>query len=286
MSTSVQIAKVNPNTGSMYSFSRNACFGQLNRMGGNNLQGMEVLEWHPSQPGRTGANLRNVCTPRKAFNFINSFGMWKDIFRVTTMNTVAADLQQHPIDAIITGFMSMRDFQMRANGFLFYGSTPLDPKIEFALYSAGIYRNRYNSPFLQAGSVSHGEGGVCGLPHDVDALALYLLVYGTAEEFRGCWAQQCFGHGPNTNGYVRDSSRDADRNTIRRTLPTWNRMSDWLSSWLRTNPEHLQDKLGRLTINRFYNGLSARLTAEPSADDDRKVAIITNAFEELRELYA
>ncbi|MFW3388687.1 UNVERIFIED_CONTAM: hypothetical protein RF648_22155, partial [Kocuria sp. CPCC 205274] len=154
-----------------FSFTRNACFGQMNRLSGYATDQMEVMEWHPEVAGRVNANATSNCTPRKAFNFINSFGMWEGIFRMTPICSVATDIQEHPADAIFTGFMSMRDFQMRYNTRIGGG---LSDKIEFALYSAGIYRNRYNSPALTIAPPSHGEGGVCYVQNNEDAVALYL----------------------------------------------------------------------------------------------------------------
>jgi len=287
MSTSVQISYLDPNRRtSPFCFTRNACFGQLNRMDGYATDQMEVMEWHPHSAGRNNAGLRDTCTPRKAFAFINSFGMWEGIFRVTSINSVAADLKENPIDAIITGFMSMRDFQERNNNFIFPDGELENPKIEFALWACGIYRNRYGNPFLQHSGPAHGEGGTCHIPAGTDALALYLLVYGTKEDFQGCWAQGIFGENENAEGYVRDNSYDSRRNAVRQRRPRWSRLSDWLTSWLAIRPEHLQGKLGRLTVQRFYNGLAARLDAEPNANVARRAEIINNSFEELRELYA
>ncbi|MCS5736719.1 hypothetical protein, partial [Herbiconiux daphne] len=157
----------------------------------------------------------------------------------------------------------------------------------FALYSAGIYRNRYNSPALTIAPPSHGEGGVCYVQNNEDAVALYLLVYGTKEDFAGCWAQGRIGvDRENMAGYIRNSSEDTRRNVVRSRRPGWQQMADWLRTWLNTNPEHLQSKRGRLTVTRFYDGMLARLNTEPSASRERQAEIITNAFEELREMYA
>lgn len=288
MSTSVMVSYLDPNRRNQpFTFTRAACFGTMNRLSGQSTSEMDVMEWHPHSRGTLNANPRQTCTPRKAFNFINSFGMWKDLFHVTTINTIACDqLRTAPIDAVITGFMSMRDYQERYNTLIFSDGA-LNPKIEFALWCSGIYRNRYNSPMLNINSPDHGEGGVCDLPSSVDALALYLLVYGTKEDFAGCWAQPIIGDNPATReGYVRNSSSDSRRREIRQTRSSWNSLSDWMRTWLETRPEQHQSKLGRLTIRRFYDGLIARLNAEPSANPARQAEIINNAFEELRDMYA
>lgn len=286
MSTSVMVSYRDPNRRQApFAFTRAACFGTMNRLSGQATDEMEVMEWHPNTRGNNNASLRNTCTPRKAFNFINSFGMWEGVFHMTPSGNVAAMLRETPIDSIITGFMSMRDFQERYNSFIFPGGE-LNLKIEFAFHCAGIYRNRYGNPILTTGSNDHGEGGVCRLNRELDALSLYLIVYGTKADFEGCWAQNIIGVNENREGYVRDSSSDSRRRLVRQRRPSWSSLADWMSSWLATQPPHLQGKLGRLTIQRFYEGLVARLNAESSANTARQAEIINNAFEELRELYA
>lgn len=288
MSTTAMVSYQNPNQNpTPFQFVSRACFGTMNCLNTDaRTDKMEVMEWHPQSGGRVGANNRHTtCTPRKAFNFVNSFGMWKDIFHMTTINTVAADLTK-PIDAVITGFMSLRDFQETAHTHIFQNEE-LSLKIEFALYVAGIYRARYSDRgFLGIQSMGSSEGSVCSLQRNDDAVGLYLLAFGTKEQFEGCWAQEAIGQHPSTRrGYIRDSSDSSRRNHVRNLRPGWSSLSCWLRSWLTTQPASLEGKLGRLTVHRFYDGLVARLSTEPSANEVRKAAIIAEAFEELREMY-
>lgn len=293
MSTSVLISYRDPNESgrnSPYGFSRNACFGDTNRLGNHSTAEMDVMEWHPQMSGTVGTvGTATYKTPRKAFEFINSFGCWEGVFHMTPMRSVAAMVKENPADCIITGFMTMRDYQECANTKIFERETDLDPKIEFALYCAGIYKDRY----AQSGrglslqlmqNVSYGEHGTCYLRNNDDAIGLYLLAYGSKAEFNGCWAQGIIGvDRENMQGYVRNSSDSSRREIIQRRRPGWENMADWLRTWLRTNPEQFAGKMGRLTVSAFHQRLAARLN---SSDRNDAPAIITQMFEELRDMYA
>lgn len=265
-----------------FSFYRRACFGTLNCLPpSNNPAQMENVEWHPESTG----GLRN------SFSLINSLGMWKDVFHITSIGSISASVRNNPADCVITGLMSMRDHQNggMSSAAILGDAGELSRKIGFALYFSGIYRNRGYSPgrdYFNIHTMDLGEGGILNLPSTTDAIALYLLVYGSKEEFQGCWAQSPFGVGPNSRGYVRNSSFESDRQAIRQSRPAWNSLADWMKSWLLSNPEHLQGKLGRLTIRQFLERLNSRINLDDTSDRSRKDAILLTVFEELREFYS
>lgn len=285
MSTSVMVSFLNGRN--HYGFSRNACFGEMNRQPASSTPNMEVMEWHPTSAGSANqSDPYAVKSPRKALEFIDSFGMWEDIFHLTTINTVAGDLANNPADALITGFMSMRDYAESGRTLLFSSdNVTLDAKIEFALYCCGIYRERRGSvSVFTRTNPSYGEMGTCYLNSNDDAFGMYLLAFGTKEEFEGCWAQSAIGRGSETmNGYVRNNS-DANRQRVVSTRrPGWNGLADWLRTWLRSNPEAHTSKLGRMTVQQACDRLSSRVLGDMTYEQQRDAVL--DFFSELRDMY-
>lgn len=293
MSTSAAVAYSSPNRS--YGFSSNPCFGNFNRLDAQTAQGMQIMEWHPQSRGRPlsdygtpGTDPYRTITPRMAMEFINSFGMWKDKFWLTSIGTVAADLANMPADQLITGFMSIRDYQIHDAWTFIDDVCRIDHKIEFALRSLGVYRRRFadQGGFLSISGPNTGESGICSLLEDDDAIALYLLAFGTAEEFEGCWAQSAIGQGPETQrGYVRGSSSPDRTDVIRRRRPHWNMMASWLRSWLAPfAPAHLAGKMGRLNCRQVIDRINQR--SAPDMTNEQQAEIINTVFEELREFYS
>lgn len=257
--------------------SRGACFGTFNRHSQSHRETLEVMEFHP-ESANNGRKSAKECLA-----FINCLSPWKNVFRLTSIGSIAADIRNHPADKIITGFMAMRNYN--------YGYyTGLSP-------SATRNQTETDARFFIADAIGAGigtfgfnwgndrgasdEGSMCNLRSEDDAYGLYLLAFGTEEECQSMFVQNpLFSDGPNTYGYLRGSSDLFD--TLRRTLPVnqrsvYNQMSNWLRAYLRSDAAAASGKLGRLTVQQFKDRHVSRGSSAETYFD---------MLEELKDLYS
>lgn len=280
MSTSAYLSYSDPSR-SPFMFSGRACFGTLNRLeSSDSAASMENLEWHPSTSDQDCVN--------NAFDIINSFGMWKNVYWKTPIKTVAASVRENPADQIITGLMAMRDLTHEYYGmYLTNNSSPIeDQKLDFIMSNLFYYWNRMDGVYRRQNSTEgNGESSVFILKRNTDAFALHLLLNGTEQDFEGCWPQGLFGEGDNVRGYLRDSSHYIDR--FRRNNPqissNYYSMADWLHAWLETNPTKFEGKLGRLTVQQFCDRINMR--ASGWSNTEQVLEGLKTMFEELKDMY-
>lgn len=283
MSTSFLSAPSIPlRSGRVVEQSRRACFGEYNRLSDEARSTLEVMEWHPETS--SGQKQAKDCR-----EFISSFGFWKDVYRVTTLNGVAADIRDKPADLIITGFMAARNFSQRQYEFLAdggsfpEGTTYLDScRYSFLASviggSVGAFGFNYTDP-------RNGESGLCRLLEEDDAYGLYLLAFGSKEECEGAFFQHpLFTPGtPNDNGYLRDDHRTTARRMMRemgytpQQIEMWRSMSDWLRLFLTSSKAQASGKLGRLTVGQFISRHSQR---------GNDITTFVSMFEELKDMYS
>lgn len=270
--------------------SRAACFGSFNRYDGPDRERLEVMEWHPEADtngayASSGYSLHNA---KECFEFVNSFGFWKDIFRRTSMNGVAANIRELPADQIITGFMAARNHNFSNYGHLLgrpdlpSGITDLEAsRLYFVGYAAGASVGALGFNWSEP---QNGEGGVCRLFREDDAYGLYLLAYGTKEECSGAFHQNpLFSSGANTNGYLRDSHASVYQRLLRdkgyspTQINACRSLADWLRIHLKSQVMLDSGKLGRLTVGQFIDRHEQR---------GGDVSSYFNMFEELKDLYS
>lgn len=256
-----------------------ACFGSFNRVDEmtSHAEMLEVMEWHP----RTGSGHPSA---KECFNFINSIGPWKGIYRMTSVGTIAVDIRDLPADRVITGLMAVRNYNLGYNNLsssqIPSGFNPIEAqKLYFIAYCAGASINTFGH-FIWNAHGSTGEDGMCLLTNDLDAYALYLLAYGTEEECSDLFFQNpLFSRGPNSRGYLRDSSRNMS--DLRASLPSsisgeYRSLGDWMKCYLILRGP-ATGKLGRLTIGQFKDRHVSRGATLNSLFD---------MFEELKDLYS
>lgn len=257
--------------------SRAACFGTFNRYTQSNRETLEVMEFHP-ESANNGRKTAKECLA-----FINSLSPWKNVFRLTSIGSIAADIRNHPADKIITGFMAMRNY----NYGYYTGLSPSDTRSQ-----AETDARFFIADAIGAGIGSFGfnwggdrdssdEGSMCNLRREDDAYGLYLLAFGTEEECQAMFVQNpLFSDGHNTNGYLRGSSNGFD--SFRRSLPAnqrsvYNQMSNWLRAFLRSDAAVASGKLGRLTVQQFRERHVSRGSSAETYFD---------MLEELKDLYS
>lgn len=275
-------ATATPNV--MITHERRACFGEFNRVDSSCRSQLEVMEWHPhkDEQGRYGG----VHSAKECFDFINSFGFWKDTFYMTSVGGIATSIRDKPADQVICGFMAARNHNFRHYDDLLRNlpsnvSEDLARKVFFAGICAGVGRGALG---LSWSHPEEGESGMCRLLRDDDAYGLYLLAYGTKEECAGAFYQNpLFSEGANSRGYLRDSRRSELRDLLRSKgcsaaqVSSASSLSDWLRIHLRSEQIISTGKLGRLSVNAFIERHQQR---------GSDVASYFNMFEELKDLYS
>lgn len=270
-------------SGRIDTHSRRPCFGEYNRNSSDIRGDLEVMEWHPEQNGE--------CRSAKdCRDFINSFGFWKDVYRVTSLQGVATDIRDKPADLVITGFMAARNFNLLQYQFLDdssdsfpQGMTYLE-KCRYGFLasviggSVGALGFNYTDPRM-------GESGMCRLLEEDDAYGLYLLAFGSKEECEGAFLQHPLftSRTVNDNGYLRDDHRSTMHRFMRDAgysssqIDMWRTMSDWLRIFLTTPKAQASGKLGRLTVGQFISRHSQR---------GNNLATFVSMFEELKDMYS
>lgn len=280
------------NNGIPVEISRRACFGTFNSFQNSTSERLEVMEWHPEDDTRHQGAYNKA---RECYNFISSLGPWKDVFRLTSVNGIAADIRNLPADQIITGFMAARNhnfgqYDALANRREVSSDRKEEAKrLMFVGYCAGASVGSFG---FNWSPVENGEGGMCRLYPEDDAYGLYLLAYGSKEECQNLFLQNpLFSSGANSSGYLRDRSS----NTIRRLAlikgapddflsgrdPSNQHrvtsMADWLRVYLKTGDAAETGKLGRLTVGQFIGRHEQR---------NNSIDAYFNMFEELKDLYS
>lgn len=281
MSTSVQVSYIDGRD--HFSFTRRACFGTANRISSTyRPELMQNFEWHPD----VGSSQDDTASIKKAFDIINSFGMWNDVFWMTPADTVAADVRVSKADQAITGLMAMRDIVSCYYPMFLGGEELIDKRIDMLLSWLGFYMDRYHQTrSLQQRGQDNNESSVIMIYDGMDAFALNLLINGTKEDFEGCWVQGLMGVGHNDEGYLRNGSNQL--NSFRRTLhdrgALYGSMADWLRYWLSTSPPQFAGKLGRLTVNQFCDRIKLRCNGIMTPEEIRLT--LRSMFEEMKDMY-
>lgn len=284
MATSFTAAYSDPNAFECRSIimSRRACFGNFNSLSGYEQENLEKMEFHPE---RSGASAKDCLA------FVNSFGCWKDVLHLTSLGGLASSFDDVKADQLITCLMTARNVNQEYYSFLSNRSNNNEgltqeqvDKIRLVCYVIGIDINRFGGiNFITPG---HDEGTTISLHIEDDAYGIYLLAYGSKEDFEGAFVQGRMFTGFNSHGYLRGSSSNMDR--FRRTLPAAQRsryvhMSDWLRAYLHTDEVASRNKLGRLTVGQFRDRMRARTN---SLSSNEIMSTILSMFEELKDLYS
>ena len=264
-----------------------------NRM--DNISGrMQTLEFYPHC---SAGDLVSGEKLEEAVDFFNSIGVYKDMFAVSPVNSIWVDLRNNPADKVFTGLMSIRDH-------LYYGlgNQQMFQNIEGLTKDQILLRKRI-AMFLSLGGVSFntfGEGAIrnhvggggnegCAtlVPEYADALAAYFFVFGSKDQCADAFAQEPVGVGINQSGYIRNG-RDVHGVCRRRgyNTGTYAAMSHWLKAWV-DNPGHKDASFdamrGRMNLNTFFDRIIQRIANV--RNNDQKVEIVLNIFDEMKEYY-
>lgn len=273
------------------------CFGYFNSLSYLNLsdrtpanqwtQNFELLEFWPHM--QVDAQYSEKIA--EAIEAMNGFGPYKDLFVHSPANSIQANCREHEVDKIFTGFMTIRDFLYYGNGFAnlkAHSEVPADGvRMGILLGMMGCSCDMFGR-FTMSERSSSSEGTATYIPQSLDALALYMMMFGTKENCAQCWAQGKMGEENHSNGYVRNG-RGELRN-IRRirgySESYYSSMSHWLQGWMSVPtflPDDLAAKRGRLTVRQFIDRIRGRLQGISGGAE--QAAIIISLFEELKEMY-
>ncbi|WMX18873.1 hypothetical protein [Escherichia phage vB_EcoP_PAS59] len=314
MSISASIAPVTPAEDFGESvFKGRACFGTFNCMhmysvtdiNGDSLRQtnlrdrtseIEVINFWPHNfYGVPSKDIERALV--EATDIFNSMSCYKDMFSVTSVNSIAVNLRNHPADKVFTGLMTIRSYlDGDFNGMEFLQEGVQDKeellkrqRIGLALRLAGLSRNFFGRWCYSNDVDSTDESAATYFDGDMSAIAFLPLICTTDEFSENVWVQNVFGVDDNRDGYVRNHNDGVLRRMARRRDQDpdhYESMSEWLRLWSTCaghKREVLDQRMDRITVRSFIERL---MQAVPSSMTPEEAgARVVSLFDELVEYY-
>lgn len=262
-----------------------------------NLQ-LEMLNyWTHSFHGHVTSEIEKNLV--ETADIMNSMSCYRDVFTITSANSVAVNLREHPADQIFTGLMLFRSIlegQYRGMDFLAEGIEDREEwlkrkRIGIALVLAGLGRDFFGGWSQRGRANSSSESTSVAINGDMSAAAFLPLIVDSDEYTNQVWVQGMFGEGRNHNGYVRNHDLEALTAFAQakdQDPDKYQTMSEWLQLWSNCHGhkrEAIDNKLENITVQNFTarliqrTGLSSGLTTEEVGNT------ISSLFSELVEYY-
>lgn len=232
-------------------------------------------------------------------DIMNSMSCYRDVFTITSANSVAVNLREHPADQIFTGLMLFRSIlegQYRGMDFLAEGIEDREEwlkrkRIGIALVLAGLGRDFFGGWSQRGTSNGSGENTAIVINNGMSAAAFLPLVVDSDEYTKQVWVQKPFGVGYNENGYVRNHNPetlrgfalDKDQNP-----DEYETMSGWLRLWSNCHGhkrETIDNKLENITVQNFTARLIQRTGPSSGLTLEEVGNTISSLFSELVEYY-
>lgn len=301
-------------------FLGRGCFGVHNYMQGQcvtDVNGEFVLEGGRVKPFNRGINLQlemlNYWTHSfhnhpaseieknliETADIMNSMSCYRDVFTITSANSVAVNLREHPADQIFTGLMLFRSIlegQYRGMDFLAEGIEDREEwlkrkRIGIALVLAGLGRDFFGGWSQRGTSNGSGENTSIVIENGMSAAAFLPLVVDSDEYTKQVWVQKPFGVGYNENGYVRNHNPEALRGFALdkdQDPDEYETMSGWLRLWSNCHGhkrETIDNKLENITVQNFIARLIQRTGPTSGLTTEEVGNTISSLFSELVEYY-
>ena len=305
ISTTLAPVEVSDQVGEQ-SFTSRVCFGIHNSMRNfstRDINGLSIgtsLDNFTAQMGKINywphCNMDEIGSHLlDTADVLNSCSMYKDMFTITSANSVEVDLRKHAADKVFTGLMTFRsylDFEYESMDFL---SNGVDDKEEWlfrrrvglALALAGVSKDFFGELNFDRVNDSTDESTSIYLPHDLPAFAFLPIVCNTDEFSTDVWLQNKFGEGDNTSGYIRNHDRAALRRIARnrnQNAEMYSSMSTFLKVWSQSTGwkrSSLDEKSSNINVNGFLERIESRC----SSNMDSNKETIISLFKELVEYY-
>ncbi len=262
-----------------------------------NLQ-LEMLNyWTHSFHGHVASDIEKNLV--ETADIMNSMSCYRDVFTITSANSVAVNLREHPADQIFTGLMLFRSIlegQYRGMDFLAEGIEDREEwlkrkRIGIALVLAGLGRDFFGGWSQRGRANGSSESTSIVINNYMSAAAFLPLVVDSDEYTKQVWVQNPFGVGDNENGYVRNHNQDALRRFARakdQDPDEYETMSEWLKLWSNCyghKREAIDDKLGNITVQNFTARLIQRTGPSSGLTTEEVGNTISSLFSELVEYY-
>lgn len=226
---------------------------------------------------------------------LNSCSMYKDMFTITSANSVEVDLREHAADKVFTGLMTFRsylDCEYESMDFLSEGVDDREEwlfrrRVGLALALAGVSKDFFGELNFDRVNDSTDESTSIYLPHDLPAFAFLPIICNTDEFSTDVWLQNKVGEGDNTSGYIRNHDRTTLRRIARRrnqNAEMYSSMSTFLRVWSKSTGwkrSSLDEKVSNINVNGFLERIESR--CDSSTENNKET--ITSLFKELVEYY-
>lgn len=264
---------------------------------GINLQ-LEMLNyWTHSFHNHPASEIEKILV--ETADIMNSMSCYRDVFTITSANSVAVNLREHPADQIFTGLMLFRSImegQYRGMDFLAEGIEDREEwlkrkRIGIALVLAGLGRDFFGGWSQRGTSNGSGENTAIVIENGMSAAAFLPLVVDSDEYTKQVWVQNPFGVGYNENGYVRNHNPEALRGFALdkdQDPDEYRTMSEWLRLWSNCHGhkrETIDNKLENITVQNFTARLIQRTGPSSGLTLEEVGNTISSLFSELVEYY-
>lgn len=264
---------------------------------GINLQ-LEMLNyWTHSFHNHPASEIEKILV--ETADIMNSMSCYRDVFTITSANSVAVNLREHPADQIFTGLMLFRSIlegQYRGMDFLAEGIEDREEwlkrkRIGIALVLAGLGRDFFGGWSQRGTSNGSGENTAIVIENGMSAAAFLPLVVDSDEYTKQVWVQNPFGVGYNENGYVRNHNPEALRGFALdkdQDPDEYETMSGWLRLWSNCHGhkrETIDNKLENITVQNFTARLIQRTGPSSGLTLEEVGNTISSLFSELVEYY-
>lgn len=232
-------------------------------------------------------------------DIMNSMSCYRDVFTITSANSVAVNLREHPADQIFTGLMLFRSIlegQYRGMDFLAEGIEDREEwlkrkRIGIALVLAGLGRDFFGGWSQRGRTNSSSESTSVAINGDMSAAAFLPLIVDSDEYTEQVWVQGMFGEGRNHNGYVRNHDLEALAAFAQakdQDPDEYQTMSEWLQLWSNCHGhkrEAIDNKLENITVQNFTARLIQRTGPSSGLTTEEVGNTISSLFSELVEYY-
>lgn len=288
------------------SFTSRVCFGIHNSMHNfstrdiNGLSNRTSLDNFTAQMGKINywphCNMVDIESHLlDTADVLNSCSMYKDMFTITSANSVEVNLREHAADKVFTGLMTFRSYLNCEYDSMDFLSKGVDDKEEWlfrrrvglALALAGVSRDFFGEINFDRVNDSTDESTSIYLPNDLPAFAFLPIICNTDEFSTDVWLQNKFGEGTNTSGYIRDH----DRTTLRRIARNRNQnpdmyssMSTFLQVWSKSTGwkrSSLDEKVSNISVSGFLERVESRCGSDMESNKETIISL----FKELVEYY-
>jgi hypothetical protein len=264
---------------------------------GINLQ-LEMLNyWTHSFHNHPASEIEKILV--ETADIMNSMSCYRDVFTITSANSVAVNLREHPADQIFTGLMLFRSIlegQYRGMDFLAEGIEDREEwlkrkRIGIALVLAGLGRDFFGGWSQRGIPNGSGENTAILINNGMSAAAFLPLVVDSDEYTKQVWVQNPFGVGYNENGYVRNHNPEALRGFALdkdQDPDEYETMSGWLKLWSNCHGhkrETIDNKLENITVQNFTARLIQRTGPSSGLTLEEVGNTISSLFSELVEYY-